>query len=50
MSKDGGRPTYQGLAKVMPGAINAKINLVCDASIFTQPRKRSQLSRSKKTG
>jgi len=36
VSKDGGRTTYRGLAKVMPGATNAKINVVCDALILDE--------------
>ncbi len=34
VSKNGGRTTYRGLAKVMPGATNAKVNVVCDALIL----------------
>lgn len=34
VSKGGGRTTYRGLAKVLPGAFNAKINVVCDALIL----------------
>ncbi|MCA0352037.1 MAG: Fe-S cluster assembly protein SufB [Chloroflexi bacterium] len=34
VSKNGGRTTYRGLAKVMRGAHNAKINVVCDALIL----------------
>ncbi|HEY1011753.1 MAG TPA: Fe-S cluster assembly protein SufB [Herpetosiphonaceae bacterium] len=34
VSKNGGRTTYRGLAKIMPGATNAKINVVCDALIL----------------
>ena len=34
VSKNGGRTTYRGLAKVQPGATNAKINVVCDALIL----------------
>ncbi len=34
VSKNGGRTTYRGLAKVLPGAYNAKINVVCDALIL----------------
>ncbi len=34
VSKNGGRTTYRGLAKVQPGAKNAKINVVCDALIL----------------
>ena len=36
VSKDGGRTTYRGLAKVMPGATNAKVNVVCDALILDE--------------
>lgn len=34
VSKNGGRTTYRGLAKVQPGAYNAKVNVVCDALIL----------------
>jgi Fe-S cluster assembly protein SufB len=34
VSKNGGRTTYRGLAKVLPGAYNAKVNVVCDALIL----------------
>ena len=34
VSKNGGRTTYRGLAKVLPGAHNAKVNVVCDALIL----------------
>src|SRR5919202_3237689 len=34
VSAHGGRTTYRGLAKVLPGAVNAKINVVCDALIL----------------
>ncbi|WP_110513237.1 Fe-S cluster assembly protein SufB [Herpetosiphon llansteffanensis] len=34
VSKNGGRTTYRGLAKVMRGATNAKVNVVCDALIL----------------
>jgi Fe-S cluster assembly protein SufB len=34
VSAHGGRTTYRGLAKVMPGATNAKVNVVCDALIL----------------
>ena len=34
VSAHGGRTTYRGLAKVLPGATNAKINVVCDALIL----------------
>ncbi len=36
VSKDGGRTTYRGLAKVLPGATNAKVNVVCDALILDE--------------
>jgi Fe-S cluster assembly protein SufB len=36
VSKDGGRTTYRGLAKVMPGADHAKVNVVCDALILDE--------------
>jgi Fe-S cluster assembly protein SufB len=36
VSKNGGRTTYRGLAKVMPGATNAKVNVVCDALILDE--------------
>ena len=36
VSKNGGRTTYRGLAKVQPGAYNAKINVVCDALILDE--------------
>lgn len=36
VSKNGGRTTYRGLAKVLPGAYNAKINVVCDALILDE--------------
>ncbi|WP_026370908.1 Fe-S cluster assembly protein SufB [Kallotenue papyrolyticum] len=36
VSKDGGRTTYRGLAKVLPGADHAKINVVCDALILDE--------------
>src|SRR5207244_3403634 len=36
VSKNGGRTTYRGLAKVQPGAHNAKINVVCDALILDE--------------
>ena len=34
VSKDGGKTTYRGLAKVAPGAYGAKINVNCDALIL----------------
>jgi Fe-S cluster assembly protein SufB len=34
VSKDGGKTTYRGLAKVAPGAYNSKINVNCDALIL----------------
>ncbi|MBA3943625.1 MAG: Fe-S cluster assembly protein SufB [Herpetosiphonaceae bacterium] len=34
VSNKGGRTTYRGLAKVLPGATGAKINVVCDALIL----------------
>jgi Fe-S cluster assembly protein SufB len=34
VSKNGGRTTYRGLAKVQKGAYNSKINVVCDALIL----------------
>ena len=34
VSKNGGRTTYRGLAKVLPGAYNSKVNVVCDALIL----------------
>lgn len=34
ISKDGGRTTYRGLIKVMPGAYGIKSNVVCDALIL----------------
>ncbi|HZB95063.1 MAG TPA: Fe-S cluster assembly protein SufB, partial [Herpetosiphonaceae bacterium] len=36
VSKNGGRTTYRGLAKVLPGAVNAKINVNCDALILDE--------------
>ena len=36
VSKNGGRTTYRGLAKVQPGAKNAKINVNCDALILDE--------------
>ncbi|MDA7949924.1 MAG: Fe-S cluster assembly protein SufB [Pirellulaceae bacterium] len=40
ISKDGGRSSYRGLAKVEKGAIGAKCNVVCDALIL-DPESRS---------
>ncbi len=34
VSKNGGRTTYRGLVKVLPGAVNATSNVVCDALIL----------------
>jgi Fe-S cluster assembly protein SufB len=34
VSKDGGKTTYRGLAKVAPGAYNSKVNVNCDALIL----------------
>ncbi len=34
VSKNGGKTTYRGLAKVAPGARNSKINVNCDALIL----------------
>jgi Fe-S cluster assembly protein SufB len=34
VSKAGGRTTYRGLVKVLPGAVNATSNVVCDALIL----------------
>ncbi len=36
VSKDGGKTTYRGLAKVAPGAYNSKINVNCDALILDE--------------
>jgi Fe-S cluster assembly protein SufB len=36
VSAHGGRTTYRGLAKVQPGATNAKINVNCDALILDE--------------
>ncbi len=36
VSKDGGKTTYRGLAKVAPGATNSKINVNCDALILDE--------------
>ncbi len=36
VSKDGGKTTYRGLAKVAPGAYNSKINVECDALILDE--------------
>jgi Fe-S cluster assembly protein SufB len=34
VSKGGGKTTYRGLAKIEPGAYNAKVNVNCDALIL----------------
>ncbi|HLD87058.1 MAG TPA: Fe-S cluster assembly protein SufB [Candidatus Nanoarchaeia archaeon] len=34
VSKDGGKTTYRGLLKVIPGAYNVKSNVTCDALIL----------------
>jgi len=34
ISKNGGRSSYRGLVKIMPKAVNAKANVVCDALIL----------------
>jgi Fe-S cluster assembly protein SufB len=34
ISKGGGRTTYRGLLKVVPGAVGSKANVVCDALIL----------------
>jgi Fe-S cluster assembly protein SufB len=36
VSKDGGKTTYRGLAKVAPGAYNSKVNVNCDALILDE--------------
>src|ERR687885_391915 len=36
VSKNGGRTTYRGLAKVLPGAVNAKIHVNCDALVLDE--------------
>lgn len=36
VSKNGGKTTYRGLAKVAPGATGAKINVNCDALILDE--------------
>jgi Fe-S cluster assembly protein SufB len=36
VSKNGGKTTYRGLAKVAPGARNSKINVNCDALILDE--------------
>ncbi|MFP4438130.1 MAG: Fe-S cluster assembly protein SufB [Chloroflexaceae bacterium] len=36
VSKDGGKTTYRGLAKVAPGAYNSKLNVNCDALILDE--------------
>ncbi len=40
ISKNGGRSSYRGLARVEKGAVNAKCNVVCDALIL-DPQSRS---------
>ncbi|KAB8142501.1 Fe-S cluster assembly protein SufB [Chloroflexia bacterium SDU3-3] len=39
VSKDGGKTTYRGLAKVLPGATGSKINVNCDALILDESSK-----------
>ncbi len=39
VSKDGGKTTYRGLAKVAPGATGAKVNVNCDALILDEKSK-----------
>ena len=36
ISKDGGRTTYRGLAKICRGATHAKVNVSCDALLFDE--------------
>ena len=36
ISKDGGRATYRGLAKVVRGAVDAKVSVRCDALILDE--------------
>ncbi len=36
VSKDGGKTTYRGLVKVLPGATGSKINVNCDALILDE--------------
>jgi len=36
VSKNGGKTTYRGLAKVMPGAHHSKLNINCDALILDE--------------
>ena len=36
ISKDGGRGSYRGMAKVMPKAENCRLNIVCDALILDE--------------
>jgi len=36
ISKQGGRTTYRGLLKVVPGAVGSKSNVVCDALILDE--------------
>ena len=40
ISKDGGRATYRGLVRVLPGASNVKTRVVCDA-LLLDPQSRS---------
>jgi Fe-S cluster assembly protein SufB len=40
ISKNGGRSSYRGLARVEPGAVNSRCNVVCDALIL-DPESRS---------
>ena len=36
ISKDGGRGSYRGMAKIMPKAENCRLNIVCDALILDE--------------
>lgn len=36
ISRDGGRATYRGLVKVLPGAHNVKVNVRCDALLLDE--------------
>lgn len=36
VSRGGGKTTYRGLAKILPGAANSKINVNCDALILDE--------------
>ena len=36
VSKDGGKTTYRGLVKVLPGAVGSRINVNCDALILDE--------------